>query len=193
MRNAAFFSLCCQFVTIYASAADWPQYRGPTRNDVSAETGLLQAWPAEGPPLLWTYADAGIGYSGPAIVGDRLYTIGGRGDTEHLIALDPASVKDGSVTEAWSTTVGQTFQWEGNRWSAGPSSTPTVDGDLVYALGGMGDLLCVNTATGKEVWRKNLPEDLDAQVNPIGGGPKSLGWGFTWSPLVDGDRLVCLP
>jgi outer membrane protein assembly factor BamB len=175
------------------SADDWPQYRGPNRDDISAETDLLKSWPTGGPPLLWTYKDTGIGYSGPAIVGDRLYTIGDRGETEYLIALDIGSVKDGGVAEAWSASVGPLFDWKGNQWSAGPSSTPTVDGDVVFALGGMGDLICVTAADGKERWRKNLPREFDAQVNPIGGGPKNLGWGFTWSPLVDGERLICLP
>lgn len=169
-------------------SADWPQYRGPNRDDVSVEKGLLDQWPAEGPALLWTFPNAGIGYSGPAIVGDRLYTIGGRGDVEFLIAID---LKTGK--EAWATPVGPLYQFDGNKWSAGPSSTPTIAGGLVFALGGNGDLLCANAATGKETWRKNLPKELDAQVNPIGGGPKNLGWGFSWSPLVDGEQLVCLP
>jgi outer membrane protein assembly factor BamB len=176
-----------------AFAEDWPQFRGPNRDDVSTETGLLKEWPAEGPPLLWTYADAGIGYSGPAIVGDRLYTLGGREDSEYLIALDLKTIKDGAPAQAWAARVGPLFNWEGNRWSAGPSSTPTVDGELIFALGGNGDLICVQAADGAEVWRKNLPEEMGAQVNPIGGGPKNLGWGFTWSPLVDGEKLICLP
>jgi outer membrane protein assembly factor BamB len=174
-------------------SADWPQYRGPSRDDLSAETGLLKKWPAGGPPLLWTFAHAGVGYSGPAVVGDRLYTLGGRGDKEFLLALDLRSAKDGAVKEAWAAPVGPLFQFDSNKWSAGPSATPTVAGGLVYALGGNGDLVAVNAASGKEVWRKNLPRELDAQVNPIGGGPKNLGWGFTGSPLVDGEQLVCLP
>ena len=174
-------------------ADDWPQYRGPRRDDVSLETGLLKTWPQAGPPLLWTYKEAGIGYSGVAVVGDRLLTIGARGETEYLIALDIQSPKDGSVAEAWHASVGPLFDFKGNNWSAGPSSTPTIDGELTFALGGRGDLLCVQTADGKERWRKNLPEELDAQVNPIGGGPRGLGWGFTWSPLVDGEQLICIP
>ncbi|HEX7898797.1 MAG TPA: PQQ-binding-like beta-propeller repeat protein [Planctomycetota bacterium] len=167
---------------------DWPRYRGPNNDDVSTETGLLKSWPADGPPLLWTYRDAGVGYSGPALVAGRLYTLGGRGDAEVLVAVDVATGK-----EAWTAPVGPLFQFEGNKWSAGPSATPTVSGGLVYALGGNGDLVCVNATSGAPVWRKNLPKELDAQVNPIGGGPKNLGWGFTWSPLVDGERLICLP
>lgn len=181
------------FVCVTSFAADWPQYRGPLRNDVSAETGLTQSWPKEGPPLLWTYADAGIGCSGSAIVGDRLFTIGGRGDDEFLIALNLKDVNDKNVAQAWATRVGPLFDFKGNSWNAGPNSTPTVDGDLVYALGGNGNLICAEAATGKEVWRKDLPVALEAEVNPIGGGPKKLGWGFTWSPLVDGEQLVCVP
>ncbi|HYE97423.1 MAG TPA: PQQ-binding-like beta-propeller repeat protein [Planctomycetota bacterium] len=167
---------------------DWPQYRGPNRDDVSAETGLLQTWPSAGPPLAWTYRDAGVGYSGVSVVGNRLYTIGGRGDTEFLIAVD---VKSGR--QAWAVPVGPLFQFEGNKWSAGPSATPTAADGRVYALGGNGDLLCADAATGKPIWKKNLPSELEAQVNPIGGGPKNLGWGYTHSPLVDGDQLVLVP
>ena len=190
-------SLCGLLLGLVASvpslAADWPQYRGPLRNDVSAETGLMQSWPKEGPPLLWTYSAAGIGCSGSAIVGERLFTIGGRGDDEFLIALNLKDLKDQSVAQAWATRIGPLFDFKGNSWNAGPNSTPTVDGELVYALGGNGHLICAETSSGKEIWRKDLPAELDAEVNPIGGGPKKLGWGFTWSPLVDGEQLICVP
>ncbi|HSI35339.1 MAG: PQQ-binding-like beta-propeller repeat protein [Phycisphaerae bacterium] len=173
-----------------ARADDWPQYRGPNRDDVSKESGLLKSWPAGGPKLLWAYADTGAGYSGPAIVGQRLFITGARGESEFLIGVDVSAAEP---KQLWATRVGPTLEWKGNVWSSGPSATPTVDGDLVYALGGNGDLLCASAADGKEVWRSNLPTDLAAEVNPIGGGPKKLGWGFTSSPLVDGDRLICLP
>ncbi len=171
---------------------DWPQYRGPNRDDVSTEKGLLQQWPEGGPKLIWTCENAGVGYSGPSVVGDRYYTLGGRGDAEFLIALDCDQLKDGAPVEAWAARVGPLFNWEGNQWSAGPSSTPTVDGDSIYALGGNGDLVCVAAADGKIRWRVNLPSALEAEVNPIGGGPKKLGWGFAGSPLVDGNLLVCI-
>ncbi len=180
-------------VTQTTWSEDWPQYRGPRRDDVSRETGLLKSWPENGPSLVWTYKNLGIGYSGVAVVGERLYSIGARDETEFLIALDLKSVQDGTVSEAWSKAVGPRFDFKGNNWSAGPSSTPTVDGELIFALGGKGDLVCVQAADGKERWRKNLPSDMEAQVNPIGGGPKGLGWGFTWSPLVDGEQLICVP
>jgi outer membrane protein assembly factor BamB len=174
-------------------SADWPQWRGPDRDDVSKETGLLKRWPTNGPPLLWTFSNAGQGYSGPAIVGDRLYLMGARGDSEFVYALDLNKLENNAPKELWATRVGPTFTWTSNNWNKGPSATPAVDGDLVYALGGMGDLICVESATGKEHWRKNLPTDLGGEVNPIGGGAEKLGWGFTWSPLVDGEQVVCVP
>ncbi len=183
--------LCVLVLTVQTLADDWPQYRGPRRDDVSAEKGLLQSWPKEGPKLLWTYTNCGVGYSGVAVVGDRLYTMGGRGEKEYLIELDCKTVKNGSVSEGWALEVGPLFTFESNQWSAGPSASPTVDGDLIFAVGGNGDLVCAN-AYGKKMWQKNLPRDLEAQVNPIGGGPKNLGWGFTASPLVDGDNLICI-
>jgi outer membrane protein assembly factor BamB len=182
-------------VAIPAVAADWPQYRGPNRDGTSADTGLLQEWPASGPRLLWTYAEAGVGYAGPAVVGDRLYSAGGRGDSEYLFALD-LKASDGKPKELWAAKIGPLFTWKGNSWNAGPNVTPTVDGDVVYALGGFGDLVCVEAATGKERWRVNLPRDLGGEIDPIGGGlekPTPLGWGYAAAPLVDGDRLICVP
>lgn len=179
-------------------ADDWPQYRGPKLNDRSAETDLLAEWPKEGPKLTATFRDAGVGYSGLAVVGDRLYTLGDRGETEYLIAVDLTSATGGELKqtqfkEAWATELGAKFDFKGNQWSAGPSSTPTIDGQFIYALSGNGLLVCVAAADGKKQWEVDLPKELEAQVNPIGGGPKNLGWGFTWSPLVVGEQLICLP
>src|SRR4051794_631648 len=90
--------------TLPAFAADWPQWRGPNRDDVSKETGLLKEWPKDGPKLLWTFSDAGIGYSGPAVVGDHLSLLGGDGKKEYVFALDLQTQK-----KAWSTEVGPFF------------------------------------------------------------------------------------
>jgi outer membrane protein assembly factor BamB len=177
-----------------ARADDWPQFRGPRRDGVSLEKNLLREWPASGPALRWSYKSTGVGYSGPAVVGNRLFISGARGDSEYVFAIDLGT--ETSPKEIWSTRIGKFFSWKGNNWNAGPSATPTVDGDLVYALGGMGDLVCVEAAGGKERWRMNLPSVLGGEVNPIGGGleePSPLGWGYTWSPLVDGEKLICVP
>jgi outer membrane protein assembly factor BamB len=160
-----------------AVAADWPQWRGPNRDDVSKEAALLKSWPKDGPKLLWTVTDAGVGYSAPAVVGDRLYTQGAEGDKEFIYALDLKTQK-----KAWSTEVGPLFT---NGYGDGPRGTPTVDGDLTFSIGGQGNLICVKTATGDKVWSKSLQKDF--------GGAMMSGWGYTESPLVDGDQLVCTP
>jgi outer membrane protein assembly factor BamB len=177
-------------------ADDWPQFRGPNRDGVSKETGLLKEWPQGGPKLLWTYSGAGVGYSGPAVVGDRLYLSGGRGESEFVYALDLKSIDNGTVKELWSAKLGPLFQWNGNTWNAGPNVTPTVDGETVYALSGFGDLVAVDASCGKTPWRKNLPKDLGGEVNPIGGGleePTPLGWGYAGAPLVNGEQLIVTP
>src|SRR5262245_3498581 len=143
-----------------AFAADWPQFRGPERDGVSRETGLLKKWPKDGPKLLWTAKTLGEGYSGPAVVGDRLYILGTHDNAEHRFAL---AVKDGK--ELWKVKLGPVFTFKGNEWGKGPRATPTVADGLVYALGGGGELVCVKAADGTEVWRKNLPRELSAEVN----------------------------
>ena len=165
-------------VCALAGAADWPQWRGPERTGVSKETGLLKSWPKEGPKLLWTYKNLGIGFSGPAIVGDRLYTMGARNEVTYVIALD---IKNGS--EIWSHKVGPIFTQDA--YGDGPRSTPTIDGEYLYALDGNGELVCLETAKGKEIWRKNLIKDL--------GGELMTEWGYSESVLIDGDKLICTP
>jgi outer membrane protein assembly factor BamB len=167
--------------------ADWPQFRGPHRDGISRETGLLQTWPKEGPSLVWTFKKAGAGLSGPAIVGGKVYLMGLRDGGEVVFSLDEKG------QERWAARIGPTFDFKGNSWSAGPLGTPSVDGDAVYALSSQGELVCVDAAKGTERWRKNLPKEMAAEVNPIGGGPEKFGWGFAWSPLVDGDHLIITP
>jgi outer membrane protein assembly factor BamB len=161
-------------------AEDWPQWRGPERTGISKETGLLKTWPKQGPALLWTSKKLGLGFSGPAIVGDRLYTLGAQDEMTYVIALD---VEKG--TELWRTKVGPIFTFADNDWGDGPRSTPTIDGDRLYALDGTGELVCLETGMGKEIWRKNLIKDL--------GGEMMTEWGYSESPLVDGDHLICTP
>src|SRR5438445_13207189 len=171
-RLAIPLALCLLLFSVSIQAGDWPQWRGPNRDGMADETGLLKSWPKEGPPLCWTFSKAGVGYSGPAVVGDRLFLMGARDGVEQVFALDLESAQGGTVKERWSAKIGPVFTWKGNDWNAGPSATPTADGELLYALGGKGELICVDTATGNERWRKNLPADLAAEINPIGGGPE---------------------
>jgi outer membrane protein assembly factor BamB len=168
-------------------ADDWPQWQGPDRTNVSKETGLLKKWPKEGPKLVWTFEKAGEGYSAPAIVGDRLYTMGARGKSEFVIVLDASTGK-----EVRSTEIGPKFTFKANSWGDGPRSTPTVDGDKIYALGAQGELVSLETATGKIIWHHNLYNDFSGEVQDISGTPK-IGWGYCEGPLVDGDKVVCTP
>jgi outer membrane protein assembly factor BamB len=162
-----------------AVADDWPQWRGPNRNDISNEKGLLKTWPAKGPRLVWSYENAGTGYSGPAIVGNRLYTMGTRDGSECVVAVAADTGK-----ELWCTLFGTIFK-DNTAHGNGPRATPTVDGEHVYVIGGQSDLVCLEAASGKKVWSKNLQKDL--------GGKLMSGWGYCESPLVDGDKVVCTP
>jgi outer membrane protein assembly factor BamB len=136
---------------------------------------LLKQWPAEGPKKIWTNDDAGLGYSGFAVVGDTLYTMGARDAVEYVIAIDTATGK-----QRWSAEAGPLLT---NGWGNGPRSTPTVDGDKVYALSGKGHLVCVSAKDGSLVWKTTMEE--------IGG--KVPGWGYTESVLVEGNAVVCTP
>ncbi|MBM3833757.1 MAG: polyvinylalcohol dehydrogenase [Verrucomicrobia bacterium] len=156
-------------------AADWPQWRGPDRTGLSSEKGLLKAWPEGGPKQVWIFKNAGDGYSSPAIVAGKLYTMGTRNDEEILIALN---VANGS--ELWIAPMGPVRRDDRGH---GPRGTPTVDGDRLYGLSGRGDLVCAQIADGKVLWKKTMSE--------LGGRVPS--WGFAESVLVDGDNVICTP
>src|SRR5207244_873864 len=161
-------------------ADDWPQWRGPNRDGVSKETALLKKWPERGPKLLWQVSDAGGGYSAPAVVGDRIYLISSKGETDEFVQARSAS--DGKV--AWSVRVGNVGQNNRAMNYPGSRSTPTVVGDVLYALGSDGDLACMESANGNVQWKKNLKADF---------GGKMGQWAYAESPLVDGDAVVCTP
>jgi len=158
-----------------AAGGNWPQWRGPLRDGVSAETGLLATWPAGGPRRLFAVTGLGAGFSSVAIAGGRIFTMGDLAAGQHVIALDEATGR-----QIWTTRVGNRHQDE----YPGPRATPTVDGDLLYVVDTAGDLVCLETATGRERWRKSLPRDF---------GAPTPGWMFAESPLVDGDRVVIAP
>jgi outer membrane protein assembly factor BamB len=181
IRRALLPAVSLSVWAAFVSAADWPQFRGPDRSGVSKETGLLKEWPEKGPKLVWTYRDAGIGFSSMAIADGRVYTLGTRGEDEIVIALDENSGK-----ELWTAKIGPIFTFKANQWGDGPRSTPTVDGNLLFALGGQGELVCVDIKNnGKEVWRKNLLKDLKGEM--------MSEWGYSESPTVDGELLICTP
>jgi len=172
-------------LTLYLSftratrADDWPQWQGPDRNAVSKETGLLKEWPKEGPSLVWKATGLGKGMGGIAVSRGRIYTTGDDArQTAWLYAFNEADGK-----RAWSAKIGPGGN-PGNMFKPfGPRATPTVEGDRIYILSQTGDFVCFTTE-GKEVWRVNYVNDLGG-IMPV--------WGFSESPLVDGDRIICTP
>ena len=159
---------------------DWPQWNGPNRDGKSADTGLLAKWPEGGPKLVWKITGVGKGYSQVSVVGDRIYTMGDKEDAGDVLAFNAA---DGKLL--WSTKVGK----PGSPFMPGydfpgPRCTPTVDGNLIFAVDAWGELVCVSASDGKEQWRKDYEKDF-------GGTPPT--WGFCESPLVDGNQVVITP
>lgn len=158
---------------LQAQDADWPRWRGPNLDGVNAEKGLLDRWPDDGPKLLWKSKGLGGGMASVVVAGDRIYTLGsGRGG----VLLHALNRDDGSII--WSTPVGR-----GND----PNCTPTVDtkDNLVFGLTKDGDLLAADAKTGDAIWRTSFTKDF--------GGKMHSGWGYSESPLVDGDRLIVTP
>lgn len=163
-----------------APEAEWPQWRGPLRNGLSNETGLLKQWPEKGPAVTWSIANLGEGYGSVAIRADRIYVQGTSGTASEakstVFCLNRA---DGKTI--WSVPFGaRVEQDKGN----GPRSTPTLDGDKVYVLTENGDLACLKTSDGSRVWGKNILKEYGAS-NPR--------WLISESPLIDGNRLIVSP
>ncbi len=172
-------ALCWATVLSCARADDWPQWQGPSRNGVSKETGLLKAWPKEGPPLAWKIAGLGGGDSAPAIAGGRIYGMAIRGQDEVVWAL---SEKDGK--ELWVARLGPAFAQRASQSKEGPSGTPTVDGDRLYVEGMGGDVSCLQASDGKILWQRSLTRDF---------GGRAPMWSYRESLLVDGNKVLCTP
>ncbi|HSF15729.1 MAG TPA: PQQ-binding-like beta-propeller repeat protein [Vicinamibacteria bacterium] len=160
-------------VAVLFVGEDWPQWRGPNRDGLSRETGLVSAWPQAGPPLVWTARGLGTGYSTVTVSGARIFTLGASRDREFVIALDERTGK-----ELWRARNGPRYQ---NNRGDGPRGAPTVDGDRLYALGGEGDLSSIDVASGKVLWHVNLLERFRAG---------NISWGISESPLVLEDRVL---
>lgn len=169
--------LALAFASSSLLAADWPQWRGEKRDDHSPDKSILAPWPAKGPEQKWVFKNAGLGYSGFSVVGDNLFTMGAADGAEKVICVDAATGK-----EKWAVKLDSKVY--PNNWGDGPRSTPTVDGDSVYALSANGVLGCLSAKDGSEIWKTDLIEKL---------GGKLQGWGYTESVLIDGDKVICTP
>jgi outer membrane protein assembly factor BamB len=155
-------------------AADWPQFLGPGRDGTSSETGLLPTWPKDGPPRAWQ-RPIGAGFSGPVVAGDRLVLFHRVGDKEVVACLDAKTGQE-HWQFAYSTSYRDQFGMD-----EGPRSTPLIAGEHVYTLGALGQLHCLELATGKKIWARSL--NTDYQV------PKGF-FGVAASPLLEGNLLV---
>ncbi len=194
-KSACFYPfvtlLSFAFFTPMVSAEDWPQWLGPERDGVWRETGIVNEFPPQGPTVLWrTPIDRG--FAGPAVAADRVYitdrilgkrernpenpfergTVPG---TERILCLD---IADGR--ELWKHEYDCTYTVS---YPAGPRTTPVVSDGKVYTLGAEGNLFCLDANNGDVLWSRELKKDYNIQ-SPV--------WGFSASPLLDGDRLICI-
>ncbi len=175
---ALVLAMCLQAVSLYA--ADWPQFRGPNRDGKSPETGLLKKWPETGPRLVRTITGVGGGFSCPVIAGGRIYITGKVGDDLKIFCFD------GSGRKIWERTHAPAFSEANAPHSPYPGAraTPTIDGDLIYLLGGLGRLAAYRTSNGEPIWTVDVVGELGGRV-PV--------WGYAESVLIDGDQLICTP
>jgi outer membrane protein assembly factor BamB len=153
---------------------DWPQWRGPRRDGIADEKGLLPTWPPAGPKLLWKIGKLGRGWSSPIVVRDRLYITGDRGDDLVIAAFD----LDGKLK--WETK-------NGRAWTSsypGARACCTYSDGKLYHMNGHGRVACLDAANGKELWACDIKERF--------GAPQII-WGFSECLLVDGPRLIVTP
>lgn len=163
-----------------AAAADYPQWRGPARDGVSPETGLLKNWPPAGPPLAWRQEGLGFGYGSPAVAGDRMYLVSNEGlENEFVQALDTSTGR-----RVWSTRIGKVGNPDQQPSYPGARSTPTLAEGELFVLGSDGDLACLEAASGRVRWRRNLRTDF-------GGSPGV--WAYSESPLVVDRKVIVTP
>lgn len=156
---------------------EWTGFRGADRSNKSTETGLMKTWKKDAPQLLWTSTGLGQGYSTVAISHGMAYTMGNVRGAEQIHAIN---LKNGEIE--WSVTNSNKIYKNGQ--GNGPRSTPTIDGDKLYALGGNGDLTCVDLDSHKIVWTRNILKDFEGS---------NITWGISESILIDGNKLICTP
>ncbi len=158
------------------SADTWPQFRGPNRDGTSKEKGVWTKIGDQDPKLDWIAEGVGAGYASVSVTDDYLLTSGNVGNTQAVTAI-----ATGTGKVVWSTPISDSAPKHGYE---GSRTTPTVDGNLVYAVSSDGRIVCLSLKDGKEVWQHNFREWK---------GKMMSGWGFSESPLVDGDLVLCTP
>jgi outer membrane protein assembly factor BamB len=161
---------------VASEGEDWPRFLGPRANNTSAETGLLDQWPTNGPPLLWEKA-IGTGYSAPSVRGEWLVLHHRVGDEEVVEALTAAKGKP-----VWRYAYPSRFI-DPYGYNNGPRGTPLLTSNRCYTLGAEGKLVCVDLQTGKPVWQRNTAKDWNVPEAFFGVGS---------TPILEGDRLIVM-
>lgn len=177
------------FLTSVAAADDWPQWMGPNRDNVWRESGIITEFPAGGPKVLWRTPMAG-GYAGPAVADGKVfiadYVTKDNVKVENFDRLEFTGAERVHCLDESSGKILWTHEYPVKytvSYPAGPRCTPTVDGGLVYTLGAEGHLCCIEIASGKVLWQKDLKSEY---------GTKAALWGYAAHPLIDGDKLLTL-
>ncbi|HOC55228.1 MAG TPA: PQQ-binding-like beta-propeller repeat protein [Verrucomicrobiota bacterium] len=152
-------------------AADWPQWRGPARDGVSAEQ-VSAAWPADGPKLLWRAA-VGTGFSSISVSEGRAYTLGNTNKEDTVWCFEASSGKP-LWQHSYASELGP------QHYEGGPGSTPTVHRGRVFTISKWGDVFCLDAAKGTVIWQRDLRQE----------GVKPNRWGFAGSPLIWGDKVI---
>jgi outer membrane protein assembly factor BamB len=156
---------------VSATAADWPNFRGPTADNVSTEENWTHTWPAEGPKKLWS-AKVGTGFSSIAVIAGKIYTQGNDKDQDSVWCLDVAT-----GAQVWCHTFASKL--DPKYYDGGPSSTPTIHDGAVYTLSKRGLIHCLDATTGAMRWSHQVSEDL-----------KPPSWGFASSAVISGDLVL---
>ena len=188
-RKGLLLAALAAFAAPAAHADDWPHWMGPKRDNVWREEGILEKFPEGGPKKAWSFPLAG-GYAGPAVAAGKVFVtdyvtkdmvpegnwdLAEQSGIERVFCVDAATGK-----EVWKYEYPVKYKIS---YPAGPRCTPAVDGDKVYTLGAMGDLVCLDIPTGKSIWNKQLKDEYNAKV---------AIWGYAAHPLIDGDKLITL-
>ena len=163
-------------ISCAVQAADWPSFRGPNRDNISKETGLLKEWPKTGPAKAWTAKNLGEGFGTPIVAAGKVFGMGTRDEKDGVWAL-----KESDGSEVWFTPIDKPKNPNQNN---GPSGSPTFHDGKIYAISSLGKLVCLDANTGKEIWKADLVKDFGGRVQ---------SWGYTESVLIDGDKLICTP
>ncbi|HIE99143.1 MAG TPA: polyvinylalcohol dehydrogenase [Planctomycetes bacterium] len=176
-RSSLVFVALSLMISSSLTAADWPQWRGPNRDGRSAETNVDLDWTDGAPELLWRTEGLGKGFSSLAVVDGTIYTTGNTKAGQSVLAR---KVSDG--TKVWTTTVTDSVPKHGFK---GARCTPSVTAEHVYVVSSDGQIACLQRDNGEIVWSKSFQDEWD--------GKMMSGWGFSESPLIDGDRIICTP